>query len=252
MKLKKFRIIKFKKEKPILQIKNVSKSFDGRPILKKVSLEVNSGQCVGLLGPNGSGKSTLYGCIIGQYKVDSGSIFLNQKDITEKPIHERANMGVAYLSQNRAVFNLSTYDNLMGIAEICIKNSEKRRLIVENLMSEFNLQHLRNINANLLSGGEVRRVQIARTLLNNPKVVLLDEPCSALDPIVIQDIQKYIVKLALSYRIGILVTDHMISNLFDVVDTCYVLGEQTIIASGTREQILKSTKARELYFGSYS
>jgi lipopolysaccharide export system ATP-binding protein len=140
----------------------------------------------------------------------------------------------------------------MGIAELCIKNSEKRRLIVENLMSEFNLQHLRNINANLLSGGEVRRVQIARTLLNNPKVVLLDEPCSAIDPIVIQDIQKYIVKLALSYRIGILVTDHMISNLFDVVDTCYVLGEQTIIASGTREQILKSTKARELYFGSYS
>mgnify|MGYP001231661524 CR=1 FL=1 len=247
---KAFRIIKFKKNKASLQVKGISKSFDGRPILKKINIEVFPGEIVGLLGPNGSGKSTLYGTIIGQYKVDSGSIFLSQKDITEKPIHERAKLGIGYLSQYRAVFNMDTYSNLMGVAELCIKKDEQRRLVVEKLMNEFNLQHLKNINANLLSGGEVRRLQIARTLITKPKVILLDEPLAALDPIVVQEIQNYILKLQ-AQSTGVIITDHNINNLMQIVDRLYVIASNSIIASGKKEDVLRSDKAKKLYFGSF-
>ena len=247
---KRFRIIKFKKNKPVLQVKGISKSFEGRPILKKISLDLWSGEILGLLGPNGCGKTSLYGCVLGRYKVDSGKIFLNQKDITSLPIHERAKLGIGYLSQYRSVFSMSTYDNLLAVVQLTIKKPERQRSMVEQLLTEFNLQHLRNINANLLSGGEVRRLQIARTLINNPKVILLDEPMAALDPIVVQDIQKYILKLQ-SYGTGVIVTDHNIQNLLQVVDKCVVIGEQTIIAEGKPKEILQSAKARELYFGSY-
>ena len=247
---KTFRIIKFKKNKPALQVSGISKSFSGRPVLKKINMELYPGEIVGLVGPNGSGKSTLYGTIIGQYGVDAGKIFLNQKDITQKPIHERAKLGIAYLSQYRSVFNMSVFDNLLGITQIVIKGLEKQSLMVEKLLTEFNLQHLRNINANLLSGGEVRRLQIARTLINSPKVILLDEPMAALDPIVVQDIQKFILKLQ-SYGCGVIVTDHQVQNLFEIIDRAYVIGEHTIIAEGKPKDILKSTKARELYFGSF-
>ena len=146
--------------------------------------------------------------------------------------------------------SMSTYDNLLAVVQLNEKKHDKQRLKVEQLLNEFNLQHLRKINANLLSGGEVRRLQIARTLVNNPKVILLDEPMAALDPIVVQDIQKYILKLQ-SYGTGVIVTDHNIQNLLQVVDKCIVIGEQTIIAEGKPKEILQSAKARELYFGSY-
>ena len=232
---KNFRIIKFKKNKPILQVKGVSKSFAGRPVLKKINLEVYPGEIIGLVGPNGSGKSTLYGTIIGQYKVDSGHILLGQKDITEKPIHERAKLGITYLSQYRNVFNMSVYDNLLGICQLSVKQKQKQKEIVEKLLNEFNLQHLRSLNTSVLSGGEVRRLQIARTLINNPKV---------------QDIQKFILKLQ-AYGCGVMITDHQVQNLLAIVDRAYVIGEHTIIAEGKPKDILKSTKARELYFGSF-
>ena len=244
-----FRIIKFKKDKPIFQIKDVSKSFEGRPILKKINMEMYPGEIVGLLGPNGSGKSTLYSTIIGEHHADTGKILINNNDISEKPIHERSKAGIGYLSQQRSVFSMSVYDNLLGVCQLSIKSAEDQIQTVEKLLDEFNLQHLRNIHSTVLSGGEVRRLMMARILINKPSIILLDEPMAALDPIVVQDIQKYILKIQ-SYGCAILITDHQVRNLFDIVDRAYVLGEQSIIAQGTPNEILKSSKAIELYFGS--
>ena len=244
-----FRIIKFKKDKPVFQIKDISKSYNGRPILKKISMELYPGECVGLLGPNGSGKSTLYSTIIGETYADAGKIILNGKEIQNLPIHKRAKGGIGYLSQQRSVFDMSVYNNLLGICEIYINGVEKQIKLTERLLDEFNLQHLRNIEASNLSGGEVRRLMLARLLINKPSIVLLDEPMAALDPIVVQDIQKYILKLQ-SYGVSLIITDHQVQNLFDIVDRVYVLGEQSIIAQGTPSEILKSSKAIELYFGS--
>ncbi len=243
-----FRIIKLKKDKPIFQLRDVSKSFDGRPILKKISLEMYPGEIVGLLGPNGSGKSTLYSTIIGENFVDNGKIFLKNKDITNLPIQERAKDGIGYLSQHRSVFAMSVYDNLLGVCQLSVKGVKNQIDITESLLDEFNLQHLRNLNSSVLSGGEVRRLMMARILIAKPKVILLDEPMAALDPIVVQDIQKYILKIQ-SFGCAILITDHQVKNLFDIVDRAYVLGEQSIIAKGTPKEILKSSKAIELYFG---
>ena len=145
---------------------------------------------------------------------------------------------------------MSVYDNLLGICQLSIKERQKQNETVEKLLNEFNLQHLRSLNTSVLSGGEVRRLQIARTLINNPKVILLDEPMAALDPIIVQDIQKFILKLQ-SYGCGVIITDHQVQNLFAICDRAYVIGEHTIIAEGKPQDILKSTKARELYFGSF-
>jgi lipopolysaccharide export system ATP-binding protein len=212
-------------------------------------MDLYPGECVGLLGPNGSGKSTLYSTIIGETFVDDGKILINGKEIQDRPVHFRAKAGIGYLSQQRSVFSISVYDNLLGICQLCIKESNNQIKKTEQLLDEFNLQHLRNIHASNLSGGEVRRLMLARLLITNPSVVLLDEPMAALDPIVVQDIQKYILKLQ-NYGCAILITDHQVNNLFDIVDRAYVLGEQSIIAQGTPSEILKSSKAIELYFGS--
>ncbi|MDC2986488.1 LPS export ABC transporter ATP-binding protein [Candidatus Pelagibacter bacterium] len=244
-----FRILKFKKDKPIFEVKDVSKSFDGRPILKKLSLKVYPGECVGILGPNGCGKTTLFSMCIGEENVEGGKIFLNGNSIETIPIHLRSNKGLGYLPQQRSVFNMTVYDNIMGIAQISIKGSENQKAITEKLLDEFNLQHLRTINASVLSGGEIRRLMMARVMINKPKIVLLDEPLAALDPLIIQDIQKYILKIQ-SSGTAILVTDHNVKNLFDITDRSYVLGEQTVIAEGTSRELLKSTKAIEQYFGS--
>ena len=243
-----FRILKFKKDNPIFEVKDLSKSFDGRPVLKKLSLKVFPGECVGVLGPNGCGKTTLFSMCIGEQSADNGKIILNNKTIDQIPIHLRAKEGLGYLPQQRSVFDMSVYDNIMGIAQISVKEIEKQKSITEKLLDEFNLQHLRSLNASVLSGGEIRRLMMARVMINNPKIVLLDEPLAALDPLVIQDIQKYMLKIQ-SNGTAILVTDHNVKNLFDITDRNYVLGENTVIAEGTSREILKSSKAIEHYFG---
>jgi len=246
---KSFRILKFKKDSPIFEIKDISKSFNGRPILKKLSLKVYPGECVGILGPNGSGKTTLFSMCIGEQSPESGKIILNKKSIEEIPIHLRAKEGLGYLPQQRSVFDMSVYDNILGIAQMSIKGAINQKTVTEKLLDEFNLQHLRTLNASVLSGGEIRRLMMARVMINKPKIVLLDEPLAALDPLVIQDIQKYILKIQ-SSGTAILVTDHNVKNLFDITDRSYVLGEQSIIAEGTSREILKSSKAIKYYFGS--
>ncbi len=245
---KTFRILKFKKDKPIFEVQNLSKSFDGRPILKKLSLKVFPGECVGVLGPNGCGKTTLFSMCIGEQNVEAGKIFLNGRSIEETPIHLRSKEGLGYLPQQRSVFNISVYENILGIAQISIKGVDQQKSITEKLLDEFNLQHLRSLNASVLSGGEIRRLMMARVMINKPKIVLLDEPLAALDPLVVQDIQKYILKIQ-SSGTAILVTDHNVKNLFDITDRSYVLGEQSIIAEGTSRELLKSTKAIKYYFG---
>ncbi len=227
-----FRILKFKKDKPIFEVKDINKSFDGRPILKKLSLKVFPGECVGVLGPNGCGKTTLFSMCIGEQNPEGGKIYLNNKAIDQIPMHLRSKKGLGYLPQQRSVFNMSVYDNILGIAQISIKDSQNQKAITEKLLDEFNLQHLRTL-----------------IMINKPKIVLLDEPLAALDPLVIQDIQKYILKIQ-SSGTAILVTDHNVKNLFDITDRSYVLGEQSIIAEGTSRELLKSSKAIEHYFGS--
>ncbi len=244
-----FRILKFKKDKPIFELKDISKSFDGRPILKKLSMKVFPGECVGVLGPNGSGKTTLFSMCIGEQSLDDGKIYINGKSIEQIPIHLRSEEGLGYLPQHRNVFDMSVYDNILGIAQISIKNEKQQKDITEKLLDEFNLQHLRSLNASVLSGGEIRRLMMARLMIKKPKIVLLDEPLAALDPLVIQEIQKYILKIQ-SSGTAILVTDHNVKNLFDITDRSYVLGENSIIAEGTSRELLKSSKAIEHYFGS--
>ena len=238
-----FRILKFKKDKPIFEVKDISKSFDGRPILKKLSLKVFPGECVGVLGPNGCGKTTLFSMCIGEQNPEGGKIYLNNKAIDQIPIHLRSKEGLGYLPQQRSVFDMSVYDNILGIAQISIKDVDQQKAITEKLLDEFNLQHLRTLNASVLSGGEIRRLMMARVMINKPKIV------AALDPLVVQDIQKYILKIQ-SSGTAILVTDHNVKNLFDITDRSYVLGEHTVIAEGTSREILKSSKAIEHYFGS--
>ena len=243
-----FRILKFKKDKPIFEVKNLTKSYDGRPILKKISLKVFPGECVGILGPNGCGKTTLFSSCIGEQNIDEGKILLDNKAIEEIPMHLRSKEGLGYLPQQRSVFNMSVYDNILGIAQITIKDTNKQKSITEKLLDEFNLQHLRTLNASVLSGGEIRRLMMARVMINKPKIVLLDEPLAALDPLIIQDIQHYILKIQ-SVGTAVLVTDHNVKNLFEITDRSYVLGEQSVIAQGTSREILKSSKAIEYYFG---
>ena len=244
-----FRILKFKKDKPIFEVKDINKSYDGRPILKKLSLKVFPGECVGVLGPNGCGKTTLFSMCIGEQQIEGGRILLNNKQIDQVPIHLRANEGLGYLPQQRSVFNMSVFHNVLGVCELSIKGVDEQKAVAEKILDRFNLQHLRSVNANYLSGGELRRLMMARVMINNPKVVLLDEPFAALDPLIIEEISKYILSIQAN-KTSIIVSDHNIKNLFAIVDRAYVLGSQGVIAEGTPSELLKSSKAIESYFGS--
>ena len=244
-----FTILKFKKDKPIFEVKNLSKSFNGRPILKKLSLKVYPGECVGILGPNGCGKTTLFSICIGEENIDEGKIFLNGESIEKIPIHLRSKKGLGYLPQQRSVFNMSVFDNILGIAQISIRGAVNQKAITEKLLDEFNLQHLRTLSASVLSGGEVKRLTMARVMINNPKVILLDEPYAALDPQVIQDIQKYIFKIQ-AMGVSVIITDHNVKNLFETTDRNYIIADGSIIAEGTSRDLLKNSKAISHYFGS--
>ena len=246
--IKKFRIIKFK-SKPLLLAKSISKSFDKRMILRKIDIALNQGEMLGLLGSNGAGKSTFMNIVLGLLKCDFGDIFLGNVKLTNLAIHQRAKLGIAYLPQQTSIFRgLTVYENLLGIAQIVKKNVAKQKEIVEKLMTEFSITHLRNVKATALSGGELRRTEIARCLINNPKVLLLDEPFAGVDLLSIQDIKGLLVKLQ-ARGCAVLVTDHNASQLLSVVDRAYVLANGTIVANGTPREIVNTTEAKKLYFG---
>ena len=246
--IKKFRIIKFK-SKPILAAKSISKSYDDRVILRKIDIYLNQGEMLGLLGSNGAGKSTFMNCVLGLTKCDFGDIFLGNIKLTNLPIHERSRFGISYLPQQSAIFRgLTVYENLLGIAQIVKKKSVDQKDIVEKLMAEFSITHLRDVKATALSGGERRRCEIARCLINNPKVLLLDEPFAGVDLLSIQDIKGLLLKLQ-SRGCAVLVTDHNASQLLSVVDRAYVIANGSIVANGTPRQIVNTSQAKKLYFG---
>ena len=246
--VKKFRIIKFK-SKPILAAKSVSKSFGDRVILRKIDIHLNKGEMLGLLGSNGAGKSTFMSIILGLLKCDFGDIFLENTKLTDLPIHERSKLGIAYLPQQTAIFRgLTVYENLLGIAQIIKKGARQQKEIVEKLMAEFSITHLRDVKATALSGGERRRTEIARCLISNPKILLLDEPFAGVDLLSIQDIKGLLLKLQ-AKGCAVLVTDHNASQLLSVVDRAYVIANGTIVANGTPRQIVNTAEAKKLYFG---
>ena len=247
--IKKFRIIKFK-SKPVLAAKSVSKSFSGRVILRKIDISLNKGEMLGLLGSNGAGKSTFMNIVLGLIKCDFGDIFLGNTKLTNLAIHERSKLGIAYLPQQTAIFRgLTVYENLLGIAQIVKKDVKEQKDIVEKLLAEFSITHLRDVKATSLSGGERRRTEIARCLINNPKVLLLDEPFAGVDLLSIQDIKGLLIKLQ-SRGCAVLVTDHNASQLLSVVDRAYVLASGAIVANGPPKQIVNTAEAQRLYFGS--
>ena len=204
---------------------------------------------LGLLGGNGTGKSTFMNIVLGLLKPDFGDIFLDKIKITTLPIHERSKIGIGYLPQQTSIFRgLTVYENLIGIAQIVKKNPEEQKSIVEKIMAEFSITHLRDIKATALSGGERRRTEIARCLINSPKVLLLDEPFAGVDPLAVQDIKHLLLKLQ-ARGCAVLVTDHNASQLLSVVDRAYVIANGNIIANGTPRQIVNTTEAKKLYFG---
>ena len=247
-KVKKIRIIKFK-SKPILAAKSISKSFNGRMILRKIDVHLNSGEMLGLLGSNGAGKSTFMNIVLGLLKSDFGDVFLGNTKLTNLAIHERSKLGIAYLPQQTSIFRgLTVYENLLGIAQIVKKTIAEQKDIVEKLMAEFSITHLRNVKATALSGGERRRTEIARCLINNPKVLLLDEPFAGVDFLSIQDIKGLLLKLQ-ARGCAVLVTDHNASQLLSVVDRAYVIANGNIVANGTPQKIVNTAEAKKLYFG---
>ena len=247
--IKKFRILKFK-SKPILTVKGISKSIDKRVILRKIDFEINKGEIFGLLGPNGAGKSVTFNILLGIMKADHGNVFVEGTRITNFPIHERAKkFRIGYIPQNDSVFKgLSCINNLKAIAEITIKDRVKQESVVEQLLSEFNLSHLRNVIANNLSAGERKKLVIARALVNNPKILLMDEPYGAVDPINIDMIKKIIIDLQ-KKGVSVLITDHSAQNVLSIVDRCSIISGGEIITSGKPKEIIHNNKARQLYFG---
>ena len=246
--LKKFRIIKFK-SKPILSLKSISKSFAERIILRKIDIHLNKGEMLGLLGGNGAGKSTCMNIVLGILKPDFGDIFLGTTKLTNLAIHERSKLGIAYLPQQTSIFRgLTVYENLLGIAQIIKKSGIEQKEIVEKLMAEFSITHLRDIKGTTLSGGERRRTEIARCLINNPKILLLDEPFAGVDLLSVQDIKSLLLKLQ-ARGCAVLVTDHNAAQLLSVVDRAYVIADGNIVANGTPQKIVNTAEAKKLYFG---
>jgi lipopolysaccharide export system ATP-binding protein len=234
----------------ILSAEHISKRFKLRQVVKDISLEISSGEVVGLLGPNGAGKTTAFYMIVGLIGADSGRIMLDGKDLTGLPMHRRARMGLGYLPQEASVFRKLTVDqNIMAILQTRSDLSRAdRERILEELLDELHVNHVRNSLGVSLSGGERRRVEIARALAAEPRFVLLDEPFAGVDPISVLDIQRIIRHLA-ERGIGVLITDHNVRETLGICGRAYILNDGTLIASGPPEEILHNQHVREVYLG---
>ncbi|MBN23164.1 MAG: LPS export ABC transporter ATP-binding protein [Bdellovibrionaceae bacterium] len=236
-------------ETTILSAKHLKKSYKGRLVVKDVSFEVKAGQVVGLLGPNGAGKTTSFYMVVGLVAADQGSVQLSNEEISKLPMHERARKGIAYLPQEASVFRKMTVEeNIDAVLETLGLGEKERKNKLQKLLDEFKLNHVRKQKAFTLSGGERRRVEVARSLALDPQFLLLDEPFAGIDPIAVSDIQKMIEVLK-KRGIGILITDHNVRETLEICDFGYLLSDGTILETGTPEEIANSPKAREKYLG---
>ncbi|CZF78366.1 LPS export ABC transporter ATP-binding protein [Grimontia marina] len=234
----------------ILTAQNLAKSYNGRKVVTDVSLEVKSGEIVGLLGPNGAGKTTSFYMIVGLVARDEGVIKIDDLDISIQPMHNRSRMGVGYLPQEASIFRkLSVYDNLMAVLQTRSDlTKEERQDKAEDLLDEFNIQHIRNSMGMALSGGERRRVEIARALAANPKFILLDEPFAGVDPISVIDIKKIIEHLR-DRGLGVLITDHNVRETLSVCEHAYIVSQGHLIAHGTPDEVLNDEHVKRVYLG---
>jgi lipopolysaccharide export system ATP-binding protein len=234
----------------ILRASGLTKSYKGRQVVHDTTLEVNSGQIVGLLGPNGAGKTTSFYMIIGLVKADAGSVLLDDEDLGKAPMAERARKGLGYLPQEASIFRkLSVADNIMAILETRPDlDREQRRARLDALLQEFSIEHIRDSLGMSLSGGERRRVEIARALATEPRFILLDEPFAGVDPISVNEI-KHIISGLSRRGIGVLITDHNVRETLDICSKAYIFNAGSVLASGTPEEILKNPQVREVYLG---
>lgn len=235
---------------PTLYANNLAKSYKSRQVVRDVSIQVSTGQIVGLLGPNGAGKTTTFYMVVGLVPLDKGEIFIDQHQLTLQPMHVRARHGIGYLPQESSIFRkLSVFQNLMAILQMRSElDNDRREEIADELIDEFNLNHIRHNLGMSLSGGERRRVEIARALAANPQFILLDEPFAGVDPISVNDIKKIIHHLK-DRGIGVLITDHNVRETLDVCEQAYIVSHGQLIAEGEPRDILANQQVREVYLG---
>ena len=232
-----------------LKISHLRKSYRKKLVIRDFSMELNRGEVVALLGPNGSGKTTTFYSVAGLVTPEGGSVTLDGTDVTALPMYRRAQMGIGYLPQEMSIFRgLSVQDNILAILDITEKNRHKRRERLEELLSEFSIEHMRRAPALALSGGERRRVEITRALAANPRYLLLDEPFAGVDPISVGDIRNLVADLK-NRGLGVLITDHNVRETLDIVDRAYILHDGQVLMSGTPEEVVQNENVRRVYLG---
>ena len=233
----------------MLSIQNINKTIKDKNIVNNISFEVPSGCISGLLGPNGAGKTTTFYIIAGLIKADKGDIFLADENVSSFAMHKRSKMGIKYLPQEPSIFqNLSVYENLLGLAELSFKRKEDIKNFITESIDEFNLSEILNHKGRQLSGGQRRKVEIARTLAANPKIILLDEPFAGIDPIAIDEIKQVLIKLK-NKNIGILITDHNVREALEICDHAIVINNGSIIAKGDKNSLIKDEIVKKVYLG---
>lgn len=233
----------------MLTVKDISKKIKDKKILKNISFNVDFGSICGLLGPNGAGKTSSFYIIAGLSNSDNGNIQLADDDVTNMPMHKRSKLGIKYLPQEPSIFqNLTVHENLLGLAELTYNSKKEINNFVEQSIEEFNLKNICNLKGRQLSGGQRRKVEIARTLVSNPKMILLDEPFAGIDPIAIEDIKDVLKKLK-SKDIGILITDHNVRETLELCDTAAIINNGEIIAHGTKDELISDKTVKEVYLG---
>lgn len=232
-----------------LEVMHLAKRYAGRPVVRDVSLKLHRGEAVGLLGPNGAGKTTSFYMITGLVKADVGQIFLDGEDITNLPMYRRARLGIGYLPQEASIFRgLTVEQNILSVLEIVEKDPSKRQVALDDLLAEFSITHLRMALGITLSGGERRRVEIARALASSPSFILLDEPLAGIDPIAVDEVRN-LVKHLKDRGIGVLITDHNVRETLDIIDRAYIMHDGSVLMEGTPSEIVNNADVRRVYLG---